>query len=275
MENFELIEKYIGGRLEGTEKEAFEKQLQTNPSLQNDVALQKHIIEGIKKTRIAEIKALLNQVPISGAMQMGATVGKIVTGIITAGTVATVSLLYFKPWVKPIIAAAKTEIPVTESKKSVAPIGTVAEPKENKPDPIAISPKSKKEVAVYKPSKAAQPKIDVLDPTDELTKTSSEKNGRVENSRSDIEASHIMVETDNSNLKYPFHYQFNQGKLILFGSFDKGLYEILEVHGDAHALFLFFKGTYYNLNEKQSSIAPLTPIKNDLLIRKLNEYRSK
>src|SRR5258708_13543046 len=99
MENFELIEKYAADKLQGPQKEAFELQLQTDSSLQNDVALQKQIIEGIRKARISELKTMLSQVPVTGAMQFGggASTMQIVTGVITASVVITVTLFYYKP----------------------------------------------------------------------------------------------------------------------------------------------------------------------------------
>jgi len=276
MENFELIEKYIGGRLGDSEKQAFEKQLQADPSLQNDVALQKQIIEGIKKARITEIKAMLNQVPVGGAMPSGVLGGKIIIGIVTVGAVVTSSLLYFNPWEKPSSPVINTETPMIENKteKPVNSVETTIKPKEDKITPALVEPPSKKEVVIPK-SKAVQPKIDVVDPTEELTKTTDDKKNPVENKGMNVEPSHILTEIDNSNSKYSFHYQFTQGKLILYGNFDKGLYEILEVHGDAHAVFLYYKGDYYALREKQSSIIPLTQIKDTQLIKKLKEYRSR
>jgi len=276
MENFELIEKYLGGKLTGPEIEAFEKQMQADPSLQSDVALQQQIIEGIKKARITEIKTMLNQVPVGGSiLQSGVAVGKVVTGIVAVGAVVTGSLLYFKPWVKASVPVPKTEIPAVENKpEPITPVDTLSEFKENKAVAAPTMPQSKKE-AVAPKAKAVQPKIDVLDPTDELTKTTDEVKSHSENNRARVEASHILTETDASNHKYSFHYQFTQGKLILYGNFDKGLYEVIEVHGDAHSVFLFYKGSYYTLNEKQSSITPLTPIKDQKLIKTLKEYRSR
>ncbi len=262
--------------MEDSEKQAFENQLQTDPYLQNDVALQKQIIEGIKKARITELKTMLNQVPVGGAMNLSVAAGKIVTGIVAVGAVATISLLYFKPWAKSVAPITSTEISIVENKseKPINPSETTTEPIENKATTSPIESKSKKEILLPK-VRAVQPKIDVVDPTDELTKTTDEAKSPAPNNRTNTEASHIVVETNGTHSKYSFHYQFNQGKLILYGNFDKGLYEILEVHGEAHAVFLFFKDTYYNLNEKQSSIAPLTPIKDTQLIKKLKEYRSR
>src|SRR5690242_17535096 len=100
MENFDLIDDYLRGQLEGQEKEAFEKQLQADPSLKSEVALQQHLIEGIKKARISQLKTMLSQVPVTGAMTSGAglSTGQIAAGVITSAIMVTGALFYFQPW---------------------------------------------------------------------------------------------------------------------------------------------------------------------------------
>lgn len=60
---------------------------------------------------------------------------------------------------------------------------------------------------------------------------------------------------------------------MLFGTFDKGLYEILEINSDTHSVFMFYKDNYYLLDEKQAKITLLEPIKDKALVAKLKEYR--
>src|SRR6478609_5105059 len=130
MENFELIEKYAAGQLHGPEKEAFELQLQTDTSLQGDVALQKQIIEGIKHARITELKTMLSQVPVTGLIHSGISAVKVITGTITAGAIITGTIFYFKPSQKETSAPiVENEVPaVTDAKTEPDPI----DPKEDK-----------------------------------------------------------------------------------------------------------------------------------------------
>jgi len=275
MENFELIEKYASGQLQGSEKEAFELQLQTDTSLQSDVALQKQIIEGIKNARITELKAMLNQVPVTGIIHSGVSAVKIITGAITAGAIFTGTIFYFKPWQKETAAPiVENEVPAVQNPKTEPdPI----DPKEDKTSSPATSDPNKelkKRPIASKKQKAVHPKIEVVDPTNELAKepTREEKHAKPQ---SVIVTSRIGVDINSSSSKYSFHYQFLQGKLILFGIFDSGLYEIIEVNGDTHSIFLYYKDNYYLLNEKQSAITPLTPIKDSELVKKLKEYRGR
>ncbi len=278
MENFELIEKYAAGQLQGPEKEAFELQLQNDTSLQGDVALQKQIIEGIRKARVSQLKAMLNQVPVTSALQFGTGVStiQIVTGVITAGAVITGTLFYYKPWQKEIVT------PVIENKlpsvqKDNEPEITPANPEEDKTSSTISEPNkdTKKKVPVTKKQSSVQPKIEVVDPTDELTQENSREREKLSQPRPTIITSRIAVEINSASIKYSFHYQFNQGKLILYGIFDSGLYEVLEVNGDTHSVFLYYKDNYYLLNEKQSAINPLVTIKDLELVKKLKEYRGR
>jgi hypothetical protein len=280
MENFDLIDDYVRGRLEGQEKEAFEKQLQADPSLQGEVTLQQQLIEGIKKARISELKTMLSQVPVTGAMTVGAglSAGQIATGVIASAVVATSTLFYFKPWKSNDAPPVKIEQPAIE------PVAPKTEPTEVKaPETkteesktVAAEPK-KKMVKKVVPSttKEVRPNIQVIDPTDELSTTSSVDAAKAKDQKDigAISTSQIEVETIDSNKEYSFHYQFNQGKLTLYGKFDKGLYEIIEVNGTTHSVFLFYKDNYFLLNEKETSITPLIPIRDGQLIKKLKDYR--
>src|ERR1043165_7040062 len=100
MENLDLIDNYLRGQLSGQEKEAFEKQLQVDPSLQSEVTLQHQLLEGIRKARVSQLKTTLNQVPVTGAMTSGAGLStmQIVAGVFTSAIVVTGTLFYFQPW---------------------------------------------------------------------------------------------------------------------------------------------------------------------------------
>ncbi|MFM8912646.1 MAG: hypothetical protein ACKOE6_07000, partial [Flammeovirgaceae bacterium] len=169
----------------------------------------------------------------------------------------------------------KSEPPLmSEEPKPVPPGKETTAPAEAKKDQNKVeNPVKKEEPTNLEPSK---PKLDVVDPTEELVEnTGAEKNNAVSNNRGQVSVLHIAVETDAANKKYSFHYQFAQGKLHLYGDFDKGLYEILEVNGDSRAVFMFYKELFYVLDEKQTAITKLEPIKDKALISKLKEYRGR
>src|SRR5258706_6242184 len=130
MENLELIEKYVTGKLYGPERDAFESQLKNDTSLQSDVGLQKEIIGGIRSARITALKTMLNQVPVSGVMQSGISAVKVITGAVAAAVIITGSVFYFRPVPKETLTAVRNELPATG--------------RNPKKDPVPLNPKGVK-----------------------------------------------------------------------------------------------------------------------------------
>jgi hypothetical protein len=284
MSNFELIDDYLTNRLTGSERVVFEQQVASDPSLKADVELQKNIVDGIKNARANELKSMLNNVSIGAPVSSGFASLKIAAGVIGAGLLIGALYYYYQPKGLTEVPNLSTSIQDSvqgndsaESSQKIIPVEepveenskqVIAEPKEEK----AAEPKKKTSIA----SEVNQPKIEVTDPTDEMSSEDNQSNiVNSENSKSGVTASHIQVETDSSSKKYNFHYQFNEGKLQLFGPFDKSLYEILEINGDSHTVFLFYRENYYLLDEKQDQVTKLLLIKDSTLIKKLKEYRGR
>jgi hypothetical protein len=123
--------------------------------------------------------------------------------------------------------------------------------------------------------KGGDPVLDVFDPSQEAEDNNAPENAAsTENNPRVATTPSITVETDSSNKKYTFHYQFREGKLFLYGSFEKNLYEILEFFTEnKRTMFLFYKNNYYLLNEENEKIRPLSPINDPALLKKLREYR--
>lgn len=293
MNNFELIDDFLTNRLGEPEKAAFEKELETNAPLKAEVALQKLAIEGVKKARAAELKAMLNNVPMGASVSMEWSALKIAAGIVGAGILVAGLTFYFKSdqTLNPTNFSSSMEDSLKQPEnKTNESEETPSQPQQETVSPAEDSKEEPKKEAVKekaeqkgvekktnnKSAEAVKPKIEVIDPTQELAENSkTEKNTTGENKKALVSVSHISVETDATNKKYGFHYQFSQGKLHLYGNFDKGLYEILEVNGDSHAVFMYYKELYYLLDEKQSAITLLEPIKDKTLLSKLKEYRGR
>lgn len=280
MENFDLIDEYLRGQLSGHEKEAFEKQLQADPSLRSEVDVQQQVIEGIKKARISELKTMLSQVPVTGAMTsgVGLSASQIAAGVITSAIVATGTLFYFQPWKTTDNVEVKTEQPATEAitpKTEPTPEVKVPETAVETKAPVTTETKTNRPKKVVTPQvQTVRPNIQVVDPTTELTNAPpTDEKAKVEKNIGAISDSNVEVENVDNDKQYSFHYQFNQGKLILYGKFDKALYEIIEVNGSSHSVFLYYKDAYYLLDEKETTVTPLTPIRDKELVKKLKEYR--
>ena len=288
MSNFEQIDDYLSNRLGEQEKKAFEQQLAGDPSLREEVEFQRRIVEGVRQARMAELKSMLNHVPVPGGSAWGGA--KIAAAVVSAGVISTLVYLSMnneeaKPAevkketpVEVIVEPQKEEISKTEE---VIPETVATESKEEK-SKVKENAKAAvkgKDTSVKGEEKIAspvhKPDINVVDPSNELSGDKDADAASAGATRSAITASKMEVITDIDNKKYNFHYQFAKGKLILYGPFDKSLYEILEIHGDGHAVFLYYKENYYLLDESQTNITQLRPISYSALLKKLREYRGR
>ena len=294
MSNFELIDDYLGNRLSEAEAAAFEKQAASDPSLKSDLDIQKQIVEGVRNARKVELKAMLNNIPVGGSAGSGVIAGKIAASIIAVGVIG--SLVYYA---------------VAPDKQESKPTTEITAPVENKPDavtevapqeekkaeeqtattPTAPSVKAEKKITkvegkktdspvdasknteVNSPAAAQKPKIEVMDPSADMETSKTEEKVTTTTGKASNNASRIAVDTDSANKKYNFHYRFSGNKLMLYGPFDKSLYEILEINGDNKSVFLYYKNTFYLLSEKQTAITPLEAIKDPALVKKVKEYR--
>jgi hypothetical protein len=283
MNNFDLIDDYITDRLKGQERELFENQLDRDPALKSEVDLQRQILEGIKQARAIEIKSMLNKVPIGGSViHFDFSVLRLAAGLAGAGVLAASLYYYFKPEFHFEDASTdilkKTEQIQSEEGKSTDEVVTPSDSASMSPSPEngsvpAAKDKSAKPAREVKPKAVQKPAIDIVDPSDELNADESENSKPSEGRKVAINSSHVEVQIDSSNKKYDFHYQFEEGKLMLFGSFDRSLYEVIEVNGEHHSLFLFYKDQFYLLNDREKNITRLSPIKDAALIAKLKEFR--
>lgn len=281
MKNLEHIDDYLANRLKGNERDAFERELANNSELRSQLEWQKQIVEGIKHARAAELKSMLSKVPVTGGgAQIQFSVMRIAAGVVLAGVVSAAAYYYISGNDFPPIENAAADVTKTEAVKPEATKEEPAAPQQQSTEPQATpeeekqQSKSNKAAEEIKP--ATKPSLNVADPSSELTdeNPTSEELPPATNNR-EIAPAHVQVEMDSSNKKYDFHYQFAGSKLMLYGSFDRGLYEVLEINSAQHGLFLYYKNNFYLLDEAQQKITKLSPIEDKALLQKLREYRSR
>jgi hypothetical protein len=276
MSNFDLIDDYLTNRLQGSERSEFEASMNADPALKSEVEQQRLVIQTIQKAGATELKAMLNKVPVGGAVSLWGdwSVVRMAATIGVAGLLGTALYFYMKDSGNIIPAgpnAADVKIDSLIPKKEDTEEAVKVEEEEKKEEekkPIVNAPK----VSKSKKKAAVTPKVEVNDPSAELL--SEEEKEAVEASRPAISMATIEVQSKTSPT-YSFHYQFSDKKLFLYGPFDGYLYEIIEVHGDNHALFLYFKDNFYHLDESRLEVTELTPIRDRALTQKLKEFRTK
>lgn len=289
--DLELIDDYIGNRLSGEEKTSFERRMEADSDLKNEFKLQQGLIESLKKARIAELKSVMNNVAVPSVHGGQSLVAKFAVSVFVAGVVG--AGIYFFMNSEEKEQAVQEKVSQNEEKAKNTEPEPIKEEVKAEPDAVTISPakdeassvKKKEQILAKKNAKTVvtksetkepeQRKLEVFDPTEETESGRTEKESNVKLSSAPVANPTITVEVDNSNKKFNFHYQFKEGKLFLYGSFEKNLYEIMEFFSEENkrTVFLFYKDSYYLLNEDNQKIKPLVPITDQTLVKKLKESR--
>ena len=289
--DFEILDEYAGNRLNPQERAAFEKQLESDAELKNELSLQREIVEGIKTARKAELKSMLNNVPVSSIPTEGMSVAaKIGLWVIVAGLVSTGLYFYLnqeensvvQPAITNEITEENTENTVVDESKPAAEADKAAQP--NQETPVQSQPKvAEKQTAETPAPKTSTPAavdeqpavepstLDVFDPSEDAE--NAEQAAAEEIGPKVSTKSSIAVETEVDK-RYNFHYQFRDNKLFLYGSFEKNFYEIMEFFSNnKRTMFLFYKDNYYLLSDSDQKVKPLSPINDAALLKKLRDYR--
>ena len=288
--DFDMLDEYAGNRLNPQDRAAFEKQLESDAELKNELSLQREIIEGVRTARKAELKKMLNDIPVSSIPTEGMSLGlKIGLWVVAAGLVTSSLYFYFnredntiaQPPVTNEIREESTENDVvaepdaTESVQGDQPAQeqpaqlqpkTAQKQADDTSAPKASTPEKVEEQQAVEPST-----LDVFDPSQDAEnaeQVTAEEIGPKISTKSSIA---VVTEVDK---RYNFHYQFRDNKLFLYGSFEKNFYEIMEFFSNnKRTMFLYYKDNYYLLNDADDKVKPLAPINDAALLKKLRDYR--
>lgn len=291
MSNLDLINAYFGNEMTAMERQEFEENLQKDAELKKEFDFQKEIIHAVKESRKAQLKAMLNNVPVSGGTAGGAaSFGKTASVIATIGLAALgVYFLWPDESENDIPAQDETTIVMPEDKGTEsAPSPKIEEQLPEKAE-TDVKEEADPKIEEYIPEENTQqpadedialtPEINTPDIVPSFD-TSDDLNDSLEAPGNKLSAeiydnnSSLDVEINSDHKKYNFHYQFTNSKLFLFGAFDQGLYEILEINEqDNKTLFLYYKNKFYYLRTDQTKILPLEPVQKESLIKRLENTR--
>ncbi len=282
--DLELLDDYISNRLTGADRAYIEKKLEQDPDLRAEYSLQQQIADGLRKARTAQLKAMLNSVPVPSAGGASDVTRVVIVSVIALCTLLVAFYLWPSettpvPQNNPVTqeeSPAQADVPAEELPETPAAQVTETPAEESKP---ATAPTSGAVSETYQPETSDQntSRIDPFDPTPEhestdpiIPETSVPSVGEAS-----MKTPEIIVETDNTNKKYSFHYQMKDDKLILYGSFEKNVYEILEfIAAEKRTVFLFYRDNYYLLDSDTEKITPLVPVQDAELLSKLKRHRA-
>jgi hypothetical protein len=281
--DFEILDDYLSDRLGEQDRAAFEQRLQADPDLRHEYTVQKQVIEGIRAARVAELKAMLNNVPVPSGNTGNALSSKIALG--AAATLVVAAGLYF------FLKEDEADLVIPRAEEQIQP---EAQPETTDAQPAEADSPTALPQAIDTPAEEAPVESD-KNQTSAGTEHSKPSLARrpgpvsapdVSTPRADIDRergpsafleSTIAVETTSENPQYAFHYQFKDGKLLLFGPFRRESSKVIELASGAsrRAFYLAYEGKYYLLPDSSGQIKPLMPLKDSTLIQKLSEFGSK
>ncbi len=275
--DLELLDDYISNRLSGAERTYIEERLQQDPDLRSEYAIQQQIAAGIRQARVAELKKMLSSIPTPPLQDPGFSAAKI-AGLAMAVMLA-LSLIYYFTRQTPESGPATVEqptVPAVTENPGTEPAVTKEDNQET--DEVSEAEPSKSAGSASKKSSASKPeakkRIDVFDPSGESEPAADENIPGADdmNAESAVERTDLVVVTDGTSKKYKFHYQVLEDKVVLYGTFEKNLYQILEfISGEKRTIFLYYKDAYYLLDSTGSRVNPLIPVNDPALLKKLRE----
>ena len=287
--DLELLDEYVGNRLKAQDKIDFEKKLESDASLKNEYLFQQRIVSQLRQARVSELKTMFNNVPAAALESGGSSVvTQVVLWVAVVGVLGTGIFLYLNNDDKTEVqSVAKQDEIKQDTPAEIKPEESPAQDQAAPTDEKKISPtedntvkEGEETVAPQKPAtenstEAEKPAaLDIFDPTTETENSAAGKSEDRNAQTLTSTKSSIVVAIENTDKRYNFHYQFKDSKLHLYGAFEKNLYEIMEFFSDnKRTVFLFYKDSYYLLNEEDEKIKPLAPINDPTLIKKLKDYR--
>lgn len=270
MDNNNLIDRYFEGEMSEVEMREFETSLQQDPVLEKEFIFQQEIIETLKASRMAELKANLNAIDISSVTTgIGSTwIYKTVASVVVVGGAITYFAFFndspatIEEETTPIETITSDNVGTDNREEET--VSTTTEIENIVTDEDAVKPnnvietdpdvKEESQVRDTETTTLASPEVtdDFGDIDDAASNALPPANELID--KSAFEHSTISVVVNNNKKKYTFHYQLKANTLILYGTFDK-VYEVLDFkHDDQSDLFFFYDNKYYDIDDSQSGI---------------------
>ncbi|MFL5730133.1 MAG: hypothetical protein ACJ75J_11665 [Cytophagaceae bacterium] len=306
--NTENIEAYITNKMSAGEKAFFENELAKDPLLNNEIELQRDIIDSLKENRKAQLKNRLNNIQIDATSSY--TGLKVAASILLAGLVSFGGYKYLNSN-KEIQNSGNNTISLTSPEKTINTESSSSNQvivENQKSVSAENTDKNQNAASNIKGTVIAQNQngesTRYTRTTTTVTQTTVESNNlpifntpevkdRYEDSDGIKTENHINMpkgDVGNSNgesmldnldreiIKDKNHklaYQYYNNKLFLYGDFDSKPYELLELNTlKDKQLYLYFEGKYYGLKQNQTSITSLTVIEDKQTLSNLELIRN-
>ncbi|MDH4058045.1 MAG: hypothetical protein OEU76_04745 [Cyclobacteriaceae bacterium] len=265
--DFELLDDYLSNRLSKEESAEVEGKIEADPELKQEFQFQQSVVESVRSKRAAELKMLLNNTPIPFSQTIQAELlSKVAASVVVAGLAVMAYYFYQSNDTAEQVQEYQNEQVMPSPEPSPDQNSTVQSEENIVKDSPSDSPTTK---TIEKSSPSS-----TTNERSEATKNRERELVKVISST--FVTSNTEVITRGESEDYTYHYAFEDKKLVLFGSFEKNQYQILEfITKDEHVFFLNYKSNYYLLDDQINAPAALLPIQDTQLLKKLREFRTK
>ena len=289
MTNYEKIEAFFDGELNESERDLLLREIESDPALKQEFELQKDIIEGIKAYRKEQLIARLDKLDVatSGQVSLLKTMGLIgLAGILLVG-----GYILLKPDVQaPAEKITTKELPQAAPQEPDVRKETAVE--ESQPDQTMITSEknagkkdataataTKEPAATGKKEKVATPPTVTIPEFAEPANEEPQMADESPDAPSPVTSAAVRLKENTTvevkfSKRYKFHYQVKDGGLILYGEFDQGPFEVIEVKTNKGiASYLYYHNNFYCLETDSEEIKPLVAVTNPELIKQLEKRR--
>lgn len=271
--DFELLDDYLSNRMREQDRPAFEQRLQSDPDLLQEYTVQKRVIQGIKDARVTQLKSMLNQIPVPSSSTGNAFASKVFIGAVVAIVIAAAALWFYRNE-----AAIKEQPSVQSEQKTTTPTeepaNKSAEPQMELEQPSVEDTQPQESDRNQTSAGTEHSKPSLAKRPDPVSGPPASDNSSAASAGGKAAVANVSVNI-KQNSDYSFHYQFDNGKLTLYGPFESGAYEIVAIQYNTGKLMsLYYNEKYYMLTEGIKGIRKLDPVTDPALLNKLHEQRA-
>jgi hypothetical protein len=302
------LDDYLLGKLSAEEHAAMEANLAADSQLNEEMLLQRDIVQALQENRRLELKNRLDGIDV-GAGGFSSALGlKLAAGVALLGLMGAGAFFYFSGSATeedglpthfielseadnqpdavlpalPEVLILQEEAPVASATAPAAPVSEAAVRPEAgspvaTPRPATGSTKTEPKSESSRASAVVQKPSVFSDFKDtDLSSVSHQAEAPVDVLARNRQFSTATIEVSAQlHDKYDFHYKFFDSKLFIYGDFDSIPYEILEINMEgSRSYFLYFENNYYALRTDQQKPTRLRRLSSEKLIRELEITRT-
>jgi hypothetical protein len=286
------IEAYLAGKLNAADTQALEEGMRKDPLLNNEVELQRDIIESLKNSRKIQLKNRLNNIDVTSTSTGVSSAVKIAASFITVGIVGA-GIYYFSVLSTDkskdnvtVVLSENVQAPQVQNneaniiKDNTVTTGTVeAGVTKNQLKP-SVANKNTNNAIARNNSSAPEITAQANVPNGVIAETESDRvsrdmtinipDGSI-SQESAVKVENPDVSVDDRNKK-DFSYVYTDNKLYLIGDFNDQPYSLYEINtSKGRKLYLSFDGKYYELKSNQTKATRLKEVKDPYTLETLKK----